>query len=68
VTANTQFNKLIHALYGFERVKDANVLLMQEVSNPSRDNLNTVLNTAGFNLINVAGIFGLAIALVRLPI
>jgi endonuclease/exonuclease/phosphatase family metal-dependent hydrolase len=62
-TVNTYFGRAVLEDGGLEAVADADVLLMQEVFNPSAYGLEPRLRSYGFELLAAGGHFGLAIAL-----
>jgi endonuclease/exonuclease/phosphatase family metal-dependent hydrolase len=62
-TVNTYFGRAIVEDRGLEAVANADVLLMQEVFDPTGYRLEARLHAYGFDLLAVGGHFGLAIAL-----
>jgi endonuclease/exonuclease/phosphatase (EEP) superfamily protein YafD len=62
-TVNTFFGRALRKDGGLEAVANADVLLMQELFNPTTDELEKTLGAYGFELLAAGGHFGLAIAL-----
>jgi len=62
-TANTYFGKAIRTTGGLTPIKNADVILFQEVFTPKANRLDTILTDMGFTLVHAAPRFGLAIAL-----
>jgi endonuclease/exonuclease/phosphatase family metal-dependent hydrolase len=62
-TVNTYFGRAVIEDRGLETVANADVLLMQELFNPTEYELEQSLHRQGFELITAGGHFGLGIAL-----
>jgi endonuclease/exonuclease/phosphatase family metal-dependent hydrolase len=61
-TVNTQFSKVLKSPDGLAKLVHADILLLQEVSNPDYDTFRLTLERIGFRAVHVAGKYGLVIA------
>lgn len=62
-TANTHWGRMLYTSGGLEPVAKTDVLLLQEVTEPEKHNLEGRLRSLGFEIVHLASRFGLVIAI-----